>query len=103
MTILREGKLEEESEYSDEPYVTTRTFWQSGDSARLLHKEIAFDGAVRLLHGQKDDDVPWAYSLEIAKKVRSDDVQVHLVKDGDHRLSRDKDIALLIDILSRLG
>ena len=103
MTILRDGKLEEASEYSDEPYVTTRTFWQSGDSARLLHKEIPFDGAVRLLHGQKDMDVPWEYSLETAKKIRSDDVQVHLVKDGDHRLSRDQDIALLIDILSRLG
>ena len=103
MTILRDGKLEEDSEYSDEPYVTTRTFWQSGDSSRLLHKEIAFDGTVHLLHGQKDSDVPWEYSLETAKKIRSDDVQVHLIKDGDHRLSRDQDIALLIDILSRLG
>lgn len=102
MTILRDGKLEEESEYSDEPYVTTKIFWQSGDANRLLHKEIAFDGAVHLLHGQKDDDVPWAYSLEIAKKMRSDDVQVHLVKDGDHRLSRDQDIALLIDVIARL-
>jgi len=103
MTILREGKLEETSEYSDDPYVTTRTFWQSGDSSRLLHKEIAFDGAVRLLHGQRDADVPWEYSLETAKKIRSDDVQVHLVKDGDHRLSRDQDIGLLIDVISRLG
>ena len=103
MTILRDGKLEEDSEYSEEPYVTTRTFWQSGDTSRLLHKEIAFDGAVRLLHGQKDSDVPWEYSLETARKIRSDDVQVHLVKDGDHRLSRDQDIALLIDVVSRLG
>ncbi|MEP3913720.1 MAG: alpha/beta hydrolase, partial [Parasphingorhabdus sp.] len=54
-------------------------------------------------HGQKDADVPWEYSLETAKKIRSDDVQVHLVKDGDHRLSRDQDIALLIDTLSQLG
>ncbi|ASK89932.1 2-succinyl-6-hydroxy-2, 4-cyclohexadiene-1-carboxylate synthase [Sphingorhabdus sp. SMR4y] len=103
LTILRDGKLEEASEYSDEPYVTTQVFWQSGDANRLLHKEIAFDGAVRLLHGQKDSDVPWEYSLETAKKIRSDDVQVHLVKDGDHRLSRDQDIALLIDVVSRLG
>lgn len=103
MTILQEGKLEEHSEYSDDPYVTTRTFWQSGDANRLLHSEISFDGTVRLLHGQKDADVPWAYALEIAKKMRSDDVQVHLVKDGDHRLSRDQDIALLIDVISRLS
>ncbi|HEY9090895.1 alpha/beta hydrolase [Parasphingorhabdus sp.] len=102
MTILREGKLEEHSEYSDDPYVTTRTFWQSGEANRLLHKEIAFNGAVRLLHGQEDTDVPWAYALEIAKKIRSADVQVHLVKDGDHRLSRDQDIELLIDVVARL-
>ena len=102
MTILREGKLEEDSEYSDEPYVTTRTFWQSGEANRLLQKQIAFDGIVRLLHGQNDEDVPWMYSLEIAKQMRSADVQVHLVKDGDHRLSRDQDIALLIDIVARL-
>lgn len=102
MTILREGKLEEHSDYSDDPYVTTNIFWQSGEANRLLHKEIAFDGAVRLLHGQGDDDVPWAYALEIAKKIRSADVQVHLVKDGDHRLSRDQDIQLLIDVVARL-
>ena len=102
MTILREGKLEEPSEYSDEPYVTTKTFWQSGEANRLLHKDIAFDGKVRLLHGQNDEDVPWAYALEIAKKMRSADVQMHLVKDGDHRLSRDQDIALLIDVIARL-
>ncbi len=103
MTILREGKLEEYSEYSDDPYVTTNIFWQSGEANRLLHKEIAFDGAVRLLHGQEDTDVPWAYALEIAKKMRSADVQVHLVKDGDHRLSRDQDIDLLIDVIARMG
>ncbi|MEP3224813.1 MAG: alpha/beta hydrolase [Parasphingorhabdus sp.] len=102
MTILREGKLEEHSDYSDDPYVTTNKFWQSGEANRLLHKEIAFDGAMRLLHGQNDADVPWAYALEIAKKTRSSDVQVHLIKDGDHRLSRDQDIALLIDVISRL-
>lgn len=103
MTILREGKLEEHSEYSEEPYVTTNVFWQSGEANRLLHKEVAFDGAVRLLHGQEDDDVPWAYALEIGKRIRSADVQVHLIKDGDHRLSRDQDIALLIDVVARLN
>ena len=51
---------------------------------------------MRLLHGQADAEVPWTYSLELMKLIRSDDVQTVLVKDGDHRLSRDKDIALLI-------
>jgi pimeloyl-ACP methyl ester carboxylesterase len=63
---------------------------------RLLHTEIAIDCPVRLLHGQADPEVPWAYALEIQKKLRSADVQTLLVKDGDHRLSRPADIALLI-------
>ena len=102
MTILREGKLEEHSEYSDDPYVTTKIFWQSGEANRLLHSQIAFDGAVRLIHGQEDEDVPWPYATEIAKKMRSADVQIHLVKDAEHRFSRDQDIALLLDVVSRL-
>ena len=96
------GRLEEASEYSDEPYVTTRAFWESGQANRLFGQEIAVDCPVRLLQGQRDDDVPWHHALRLAEALRSDDVQVVIVKDGDHRLSRDGDIALLIDTLARL-
>ena len=96
MTILREGRVERPSEYAETPYVTSRAFWESGETLRLLHAEIAIDCPVRLLHGQADADVPWAYALELSKKLRSADVQTVLVKDGDHRLSRPQDIALLI-------
>jgi pimeloyl-ACP methyl ester carboxylesterase len=102
MTILQEGRLEEPSPYGEQPYVTTRAFWESGESLRLLHAPIAIDCPVRLLHGQADADVPWLYSLELMKLIRSADVQGIFIKDGDHRLSRDKDIALLIAILNAL-
>jgi alpha-beta hydrolase superfamily lysophospholipase len=102
MTILREGQLVEESPDGEPPYVTTRAFWESGEALRLMHAPIDIDCPVRLLHGQRDTDVPWEWSLEILKKVRSADVQMVLVKDGDHRLSRDSDIALLIATVSTL-
>jgi pimeloyl-ACP methyl ester carboxylesterase len=77
-------------------------FWQSGQQLLLLDGEIAIDCPVRLLHGQRDADVPWHHSLHLAEKLRSADVQTLLVKDGDHRLSRDSDIALLVATVASL-
>lgn len=96
LAILQHGRMEKPSPYGDQPMVVTRTFWESGESLRLLQAPLAIDCPVRLLHGQADPDVPWTYALELMKLIRSDDVQTVLIKDGDHRLSRDKDIALLI-------
>jgi pimeloyl-ACP methyl ester carboxylesterase len=100
--LVRDGRIEESSPYSEEPTVTTLAFWQSGQALRLLDQPIAIDCPVRLLHGQCDADVPWQTALRIAEQVRSSDVQTLLVKDGDHRLSRDADIALLIRTVASL-
>jgi pimeloyl-ACP methyl ester carboxylesterase len=100
--IASRGRIEEPSPYSDSPYVTTRTFWDSGEALKLLGGEIAIDCPVRLLHGTADEDVPWRLSLELMESLRSADVQAVLVKDGDHRLSREKDIALLIATVDQL-
>ncbi|MBL0914945.1 MAG: alpha/beta hydrolase [Sphingopyxis sp.] len=101
--ILAEGALLEDTPYSDQPYMTTRGFWQSGEANRLLDAAIPLACPVRLLHGQEDGDVPSEISLRLSAALASDDVQVTLVKGGDHRLSRDGDIALLIDTVARLA
>ncbi|QCB56999.1 alpha/beta hydrolase [Sphingopyxis sp. PAMC25046] len=101
--ILAEGALIEETPYSDQPYVTTRGFFQSGEANRLLDGEIPLACPVRLLHGQDDGDAPSDISLRLSAALASEDVQVTLVKRGDHRLSRDTDIALLIDTVARLA
>ncbi|WP_432767979.1 MAG: alpha/beta hydrolase [Sphingopyxis sp.] len=100
--ILAEGALREDTPYGDQPYVTTRGFFQSGEANRLLETEIPLTCPVRLLHGQDDGDVPPGISLRLATALASEDVQVTLVKGGDHRLSRDTDIALLIATVARL-
>lgn len=96
LEMLSKGRLEVPSPYGPEPSVTTAKLWQSGEKHRLLQGPIAIDCPVRLLHGQRDRDVPWHHSPHLASLIRSDDVQVTLVKDGDHRLSREGDIALLL-------
>lgn len=100
--LRREGRIAEPSDYSDEPYVTTLGFWESGQANLLLDGEIAFDGAVRLLHGERDDTVPASIALRLGRALRSGDVQTTLVKEGDHRLSRPGDIALLVATVARL-
>ena len=107
VALLREeAKIEQPGDYSDEPHVTTYAFWESGQANRLLAKgeraEIAFDGPVRLLQGQLDDTVPTSIALRLSRAIRSADVQTILVKDGDHRLSRPGDIALLLGVVSQL-
>jgi len=95
-TIRDEGRLAEDSPYGDAPYVTTRTFWDSGEQLKLLGGEVAIVCPVRLLHGLEDEDVPWRVSLDLLHRLRSPNVQATLIKGGDHRLSRPGDIALLI-------
>jgi len=89
----------EDNPYGPEPTPTHPGFWMDGQANLMLTREIAFDGPVRLLHGQADPDVPWEISLQLTGTLRSADVQVTLIKDGDHRLSREADIALLLRTL----
>ncbi len=79
----------------EEPYKIGRRLLEEGDNHILLDGEIALDVPVRLIHGVLDEDVPWDTSLKIMEKLKSDAVEVQIVKAGDHRLSSDADIARL--------
>ena len=92
----------EENAYGPQPTPTFPAFWADGQSNLLLGKEIDLDCPVRLIQGQADPDVPWHVALQLAEDLRSADVQVHLIKDGDHRLSRPADIAVLLQIVADL-
>ena len=100
--LRNNGRIVEPSDYDDAGYATTYSFWKSGEANRLLNGEIALTCPIRFLHGQADDVVPWEIPLRAAERLVSGDVQTVLVKDGDHRLSRDSDISLLIGMIEGL-
>jgi pimeloyl-ACP methyl ester carboxylesterase len=92
----------EDNPYGPDPMPTYPDFWADGQEQRRLGAAIAFAGPVRLLHGQADPDVPWDIALRLSAAMCSGDVQINLIKDGDHRLSRPADIALLLAVLAGL-
>lgn len=94
--------LYEDNPYGPEPTPTHARFWHDGEKRRLLASPIALACPVRLLHGQQDADVPWDIALKLAARLGSADVLVTLVKDGDHRLSRDQDVDLLLRTIAAL-
>lgn len=98
------GYCEIENCYDDgEPYRISQQLLQEAQDHLLLPRdEIPLELPVRLLHGQCDEDVPWQRSLLLAEKLRSRDVEIQLVKDGDHRLSRPGDLQRLQHTLAVL-
>jgi pimeloyl-ACP methyl ester carboxylesterase len=93
--IMRDGSARLPSAYSAEGYIFTRKLIEDGRNHLLMGRAVPIACPVRLLHGMQDPDVPWPTSLALAEKLESADVQVTLVKDGDHRLSTARDLALL--------
>ena len=100
--LLQSGRIERASPYGPEPTIYTKAFWSSGEANRLMFGPVDFDGPVRLLQGMNDAEVPWNRTIRLSELIRSTDVHVSLIKDGDHRLSRDADLALLMRTLQDL-
>ena len=94
--LTRDGVVERPSEYSEEPYRIARALIEDGRDHLVLNGPIDVRCPVRLLQGMRDDAVPWQTAPRIAEQLTGDDVEVTLVKDGDHRLSRPADLARLM-------
>ena len=93
--IMDTGQTLRPSDYGD-PYPITRALIEDGAQWSLLDAPIALDMPIRILQGQQDPDVPWQHAFELVEAMASEDLVFTLIKDGDHRLSRDQDIARLV-------
>lgn len=94
--ILEQGLTLRPSDYGD-PYPITRDLIEDGKQWALLDEPIALTLPIRILQGMQDPDVPWQHAYKLVDALESDDVVFSLIKDGDHRLSRDQDIARLLE------
>jgi len=99
--LLRSGVLRVPSAYGGEQAITLGLI-EDGRRHLLLDAPIRVRCPVRLLHGQRDEEVPWETAMALAAALESQDVRVTLVKDSGHRLSRKQDLALIRDVAASL-
>lgn len=101
--LLKDGVFYEPPQYDDQPTPFTKQLIEDGRKHLLLTREtLPIICPIRLIHGMNDVDVPCELSRRILEKVESKNVQLHLVKDGDHRLSRPQDIQMIIGAVEEL-
>jgi len=100
--VMRLGRYERPSEYSDEPYVITRALIEDGTQHLTLDEGLDVPCPVRILQGEEDPDVPWAHGMKVYQALRGDDISFDLIKHGDHRLSTARDLARLVETAEAL-
>jgi len=100
--ILGKGEWLRPTSYGPEPYPITRALIEDGRKHLLLDRAIALFCPVRIVQGMEDPDVPWTHALKLVAAL-GPDTQLTLVKNGDHRLSRPHELALIEQILSGLA
>jgi len=93
--LVKNGFIAEESEYSDEPNIITQQLLDDGRDNLIMEGDLEIGAPVHILQGMQDPDVPFGHALKLVEALPHDDVVTTLIKGGDHRLSRDEDIALL--------
>lgn len=101
--ILLSGEIyAEPSEYDDEPYEISMGLIEEARRHLLLRSPIEVQCPVRILHGMADVDVPWQRSLMLVEQLATSDVTVNFIKDADHRMSDDQNIARLVSMVADL-
>ncbi len=93
--LAEKGYFEEPSDYDSNPYIYTRALIEDGRLNRVMDRPIDTHCPVHILQGLKDPDVPPSHALKLASLMPADDVTMSLIPDGDHRLSRPQDLAML--------
>jgi len=87
--------------YGD-PYPITRQLIEEGRQHLFARKTWDPGRPVHVIHGLLDPDVPWEHTLDLASFLAGDRTRVTAVPDGEHRLSRPEDLALLFDVIGNL-
>ena len=100
LNIVEKNKIRKDKIYKlkssyNNFYPITKKFIFDAKKFLVLNKKIKCNFPVELLHGLKDSSVPWFYSIKLIKTLISKKLNLTIINDGDHSLSRAKDLKKL--------
>jgi pimeloyl-ACP methyl ester carboxylesterase len=88
--------------YGEDPYPITRQLIEEARNHLVLKAAIDLPIPLRLLHGTRDEDVPWQASQTLMENITSPDAVLRLVKDAGHRLSEPHELHMLCEALGEV-
>jgi pimeloyl-ACP methyl ester carboxylesterase len=91
----KQGYVDTPSDYSADPYRINKTLIEDGRQHLLFGRAIAAGCPVAIVQGARDRDVPREHAAKLVQHLLTDPVTFTLIPDGEHRLSRPSDIAVL--------
>jgi pimeloyl-ACP methyl ester carboxylesterase len=86
-----------------EAYPVTKRLIEEGRSHSIEGRSFDPGCPVRILQGYRDADVPWRHALALIDLLAGEDVELTLIKSGDHRLSEPQDLLRLTAAIAALA
>ena len=101
--FIRQGMIQTPSQYEAQGFLITLQLIEEGREHLVLPKAIDIHCPVHLIHGEVDKDVPWRLSSRLAQRIKSPDVTLTLIKNGNHRLNSPLALGRLASILNEVS
>lgn len=81
-------------------FTITKRLVDSGNDNLILDKDVVdINCPVVLVQGMQDVSVDWHKTLKLAEKIKTQNVKIKLLKNANHRLNEDSDIAEILSAL----
>jgi pimeloyl-ACP methyl ester carboxylesterase len=101
--IMAKGVYMRPSKYGDGDYAITRHMIEDGRTHLIGDAPFDPGRPIHVLHGKLDPDVPWEHTRDLMALLPGNRVTMTWVPDGEHRLSRPEDLALMTGALDDLA